>query len=390
MKNYIISLIFILFILKSCVEPYDHNITEFNQGLVVQGLITNEPGPYQVILSRAIGINSDTLKFEEDAIVTIIDINENIEILNEQTPGHYYTSNSFVVQVDNEYILKIITTDNKEYISAPVKLIKGPEIDSIYTSYSENYNFDENKVLKGIDILVDSKKWNFNRNDNFYLKWDYEETWEVRQKWNGRKVKWSDYDDIEYFPYDNTPKFCWNIKPSYDIILANPNDYSSDYIKRKKILHINELETKPFYGYSILINQYVINEYAYNFWNIIKENNIENGSVFDNIPSNAKSNIECCNSDEEVYGYFDAVYKTNKRLSFKPPIHGISFKDINEKCIYKEWSISTFLDSLRNITVWGLEVNETNFSIRFTTHQFCTDCLVVTNSDQEPDYWIYK
>lgn len=388
-KN-ILSIILLVITIQGCIEPYENNIKNFDDVLVIQGLITNELGPYKVILSRAINVNSDTLVFETGAIVSITDKFNNLILLEEQYDGHYFTPPAFQGQVNNEYQLSVKTIDNKEYISTPVRLIQGPEIDTLYTTYSENYNFDENKVLRGIDIVADSKEWDFEGSESFYLKWDYEETWEVEQLWNAREIKWADINDVEFFDYDNTPRSCWNIKPSYDIILADPNDYSSNIISNKKILHINELETKPYYGYSILVNQYIINESAYNFWNVLKENNIDNGSVFDNIPSNAVSNIECCNGEDKVYGYFDAVYKSKKRLSLKPPIHDIEFVDINERCKLYEWSLSPYLDSMRNITTWALEVNEERFSIRFTLHEFCTDCMVVANSDVEPDYWIYK
>ena len=49
---YIYILIIILIMPLACIEPYSVIISDSDQVLVVEGMITNDPGPYTVYLSR--------------------------------------------------------------------------------------------------------------------------------------------------------------------------------------------------------------------------------------------------------------------------------------------------------------------------------------------------
>jgi hypothetical protein len=373
-----------------CVEPYDYDQEEYSNILIVQGTISNSNGPYKVYLSRSIALREEKLIKEVNAIVSIIDQFGNIETLTEIEDGLYATDINFKSEIDNEYQLMITTSDMLEYVSEIVKLRKGPDIDSVFVEYKEQYNFEENKNEKGIDIKINTS--DFNTDEDIFLKWDYEETWEIKQKWNAKEVDFKEIGDVEYFFLDQNTRSCWQVDYSYDIILDNLSTYSSDKIINKKILHLNESSPKPFYGYSILISQKTINKSVYEFWRFLKESNIENGDVFDNIPFNTKSNIQCCDDNGKVVGYFDASYISQKRMNLKSPIKNVEFKDFNESCIRHTTNINSFLTEPRNRPTFALYViyNVLESRISYTSQTRCVDCSISSNLDEEPDFWIYK
>lgn len=374
-----------------CIEPYDYKTKHYDDLLIVQGIITNQEGPYKVLLTRTLSLNEDSIKYETDAIVTILDKNGNVEILTEESPGHYITRFDFVGEIDNEYQLSIETSDNNKYISTPVKLIKGPDIETVTTNYKEVYNFESDKYEKGIDIKINTTQYIYN--EKIYLKWDYIETWEIKQRWNAKEVDFNDISEVEYFVMDQLEtKSCWKDDYSYEILLDEPSSYQSNSIKNKVIIHLSETSPKPYYGYSVLINQYTINRSVYEFWRFLKENNIDNGSVFDNIPYNPVSNIECCNNKVNVFGYFDATYLSQKRVHLKSPIENVEFVDFNENCKLHTMSIDSFLRSPVIKPVYALSVvsDFLESSIAFTNQGYCIDCSIVSTTDEEPPFWIFK
>ncbi len=386
-----IVLIFAI-ITNRCVQPYEHNIDSYENLLVVQGLITNEDGPYEVLLTRTLSIDGDSAIFEEDAIVTIVDQDGNIEVLTEKSPGQYLTRPEFKASMDHEYQLMIRTIDDVEYVSDIVKLLKGPDIDSLYIEYKSAYNFEYDEELEGIEIKLDTK-WGDISNENYFLKWDYVATWEIKQKWMANEVEFRNWDDIFYFDQNENRKSCWSEEQSYDIILEDLSSYNTDELTGKTILHMDETNPRPKYGYSILVKQYAINESVYKFWEFMKENNIDNGSVFDNIPYNPKSNIECNNENIKVYGYFDAAYKSVKRLSFKSPVLGIYFQDIYGSCEKQNMTIDEFLNSEYKGFTYAIfvkpELLGNPASISFTDQRFCVDCTLFSDSEVKPDFWIF-
>src|SRR6187402_3391330 len=95
MKSYL-SLLFILFFSVSCIDTINLKESGIGGTLVVDGLITDQPGPYTIKLSRTIAYdNSSPLKVysipETKAKVSIIDNLGNEEVLTELTPGLYKT-----------------------------------------------------------------------------------------------------------------------------------------------------------------------------------------------------------------------------------------------------------------------------------------------------------
>ena len=373
--------IFILFLsLWSCTEPYEINITDYENILIVQGILTNENGPYKVVLSRTIPINHTENYFEENASVTITDKNGKVEILHETSPGIYKTSNSFKGEINNEYQLKIITQDNTEYESEIVTLYEGIDIDRIYAEYNEVYDFEKNVLVPGIDIKIDTKAWDDDIDRNIFLKWDFEEVWEIEQKWNELIMG----DGVWDYTIDTTQYTCWKYDYSYDIIIDNAFKYSTNKLVGKQITHLDKDNPKPFYGYSILIKQYSINESVYKFWEMMRENNIDNRNIFNNIPYNAKSNIVCCNKDLKVYGYFDASYISKQRVFFKSPVEGVDFRDFNSEC-KRHGAPMSFLEMGPKIYILLMDA----FEVFYTKQEYCVNCSVVSTTKQRPEYWIY-
>ena len=88
----IIVLVFFLFV-PSCIDPIDFSKGNNSKNLVVDGLITSEPGPYVVYLTRTTDYSStgEFVEEVEGAIVIISDDLGNSESLTQIFPGVYKT-----------------------------------------------------------------------------------------------------------------------------------------------------------------------------------------------------------------------------------------------------------------------------------------------------------
>jgi hypothetical protein len=95
MANHKIKLISIsLSFLLSCEKPFffaDIPDSE-KKFIVVDGIITNQPGPYSIVISRSTGLNQENT-FISDAQVFIEEENGLSENLKESEPGIYQTKN---------------------------------------------------------------------------------------------------------------------------------------------------------------------------------------------------------------------------------------------------------------------------------------------------------
>ena len=131
MKTYklIISILFLTFTLLSCEEVIEIDLNSANPKFVIEGIVTNQTGPYSVKISKTIDFyKPGTYPQVAGANVIISDDKGNEEILEEITAGLYRTK-SLLGVIGNTYKLKI-TIDNEEF-QANSLLLEPMLIDSL-------------------------------------------------------------------------------------------------------------------------------------------------------------------------------------------------------------------------------------------------------------------
>jgi hypothetical protein len=147
--NKITWLILIGFV--SCIDRIDIPVGEVPVQMVVDGLITDQPGPYTVKLYRTQDLSDqigNTLDVKQ-ATVIIEDSNGTKEILVESAPGNYVTK-TLVGTIGRTYTLKITTAEGLQYESEPEKLVRVGDIRNI------TYAFKQNEPPQGSNHLTTS------------------------------------------------------------------------------------------------------------------------------------------------------------------------------------------------------------------------------------------
>jgi hypothetical protein len=374
----IIVYITVVMLMVSCRQEYPLPEEARNLNLlVVEGVLNSGTGRTIIKLTRTVNPrDSATIKPELRAQVTIEGDNNTSFSLTGNTSGEYI-HNQLNLNVNQKYRLRIKTFNGKEYLSDYVPVLQAPLIDSIHWQRSSD---------EGVQILASTHD---PLNKTRYYRWEYEETWELNSAYptyfeyrNGSVVDRLNAYEIYY---------CWNSATSNNIVVGSSAKLSQDVISAQPIRHILPGSELIGIRYSILVRQYALTKDAYNFWEVMKKNTEQVGTLFDPQPSQLPTNIHCLSDpDEPVIGFVSAGSYTEKRLF------------INRAQVYP-WSF--FLQcELRVIPLHpdSIKINFSDFSLIPVTEFFdrfgflagynsstriCVDCRARGGDTIRPLFW---
>ncbi len=362
--------------LTGCITEFVPVTEEKKELLVVEGLITDQPGINTVKLSKSMPFGKKSeAKPLSGCFVSISDNKGNRYWLNENSPGTYITdSASFRGRKGVIYTLRITAGDginSLNYESYPVEMIAVPPIDSIY--YEKLVVKEDYLNYGGIDecqIYLDTHD---PQNLNKYYRWDFDETWVLRLLWPVEKIK------------------CWVSDTSTTINIKSTAAFDESRIIRHPVTYISNATDRLLREYSISINQYSLSEDEYIFWEKIQTLTDQAGGLYDIIPASVPSNIFCVeNPGEDVLGYFSVSAKSSKRIFIQDDFGGIidQYPDCPIDTVYGE------------VEIWGLDVSVWVLSdnppgswgfgsprVRILTDKRgCADCTT-RGTINKPSYW---
>lgn len=364
-----------LLLLNSCIVQFIPEIAEEQELMVVEGLITDQPGNNTVKLSKSLplGEKSDARPVS-GCIVKISDDLGNIYSLYETLAGTYITDLNFHGIVGRKYTLHINRNKgngNISYQSSPMEMKPVPPIDSIY--YEKTVIRGKNEDLPAIDGCQIYLNTRDPENKCKFYRWDYSETWVLR------------------LLFDVPNQTCWISNNSYNINIKSTAAFDEVRIIRHPLNYITNVTDRLKKKYSILVNQYSLNEDEYIYWEKVQNFTDQVGGLYDIIPASIQSNITCIeNPGEKVLGYFSVSAISSKRIFIQDKFEGII--DHYADCVS-----DTLLDGPdyiegMGISVWTLfDIKPTPFSgkprIRILTEtKGCADCTV-RGTTIKPLFW---
>lgn len=268
--------------------------------LVVEGILNSGQGPTVVRLTRSVNPkDSSTIKPELRAVVSVEGENNTSFKLTGNTRGEY-THNQLNLNTNIKYRVRIRTENGKEYLSDFVPVQPSPQIDSIYWRRTDNQ----------IQLFASTHD---PQNKTWYYRWDYDETWEN----NSAFPTFYEYKAGSVVPRANPFEiyYCWSFSSSSRILLNSSAKLSQDVIRSQPLTSIAIGSERISVRYSILVRQYALSKEAYEFWEIMRKNTEQVGTLFDPQPSQFQSNVRSLgSSDEPVIGFVSAGSYAQKRL----------------------------------------------------------------------------
>lgn len=374
MRPLYILLSFMLLMI-SCISEFIPQVTEEEEMLVVEGLITDHPGRNTVKLSKSMPLGERSeAKPLGGCFVTIKDDMGKSFLLKETVTGTYVTdSSTFRGEVGRYYTLHIsIFKGNRtvNYESSPVEMKPVPPVDSLYyvktiiSEKSGNFN-----GVEGCQIYLDTRDPSGSCK---YFRWEYFETWVLRLN------------------FDVPNQTCWISNNSKEISIESTVAFSEDRISHRPVTYISNVTDRLRTKYSILVNQYSMNEDEYSYWKKLKNFTVSVGGLHDIIPSSIPSNIRCTeNTGEQVLGYFSVSSISSKRIFITEKFEGIIdwYADCATDTIYGG---PDEIEGL-GISVWTLFDTPPNPFVSpririLTTTRGCADCTE-RGTTLKPAFW---
>lgn len=379
---FISSILLFAFGLNTCVERFRPNIDKYDNLLVIDGNITNQPGPYTVRLSRSAPLHNLEFIPVTECELTIFDNTGNSEILVSVAPGIYQTSPSGIQGiVGREYKISIQLPDGKAYESDFEELKQAVELDSVYAQieYREGESVDH--TLAGYQFYLDTKVVTAETN---YFFWSLEATYHYQSDYT---IRWIWEGTLEWFHGPWKLYNCWIDDPISDIFVFNTKGLVTPRVTAFPLHFVNTDTRRLSVKYSLLVKQFTVSQHAYAFFEGLKENT-DQGSLYEQQPSQIRGNIKNINDiNEPVLGYFLIAGLDQKRIFVdrpKYPVHHYYYK-----CELNEGVFDAYADLMwmgwHKIPVY---VIETPGGRRGVPNQTCVDCRLKGGTIEKPDFWI--
>lgn len=170
--KYFIYILLLTLGMTSCLEVLELNHGKSDPVLIVDALITDQPGPHTIKLTRTIDFSSDeSSQMVSDAIVTIADNLGNSEELVYTEEGIYQTNNTQGV-VGRTYSLNI-EYNGRTYTSEST-LLPVSEIDPLIsdfqfeTSLSDEGYYVTMRAKVSVPDVINYYRWRIFENDSLY------------------------------------------------------------------------------------------------------------------------------------------------------------------------------------------------------------------------------
>ena len=311
--------LFVMMAIAGCRKPYQPpEIATQGSYLVVEGMINSGTDSTFIKLSKTVPLLAKTtVNAVLNASVTVESSGGASYALVSAGSGKYKCGG---LNLDStvKYRLRIKTAEGGEYVSDFVPVVNAPPIDTVSHAVQN----------KGIQFYVSTHA---PQNSARYYRWAYQETWVYHSKYysffksNGDTV-------IDRNLVTDQVYQCWRSDTASTIFLGSSSGLSKNVVNNQPLGFvpsnsekldgsqsiIDEQFAPTTTAYSMLVKQYALTADAYTFWQNLKKNTEQLGSIFDAQPSQFGGNIHSVtNPAEQVIGYISAGTVSSKRIFIK-------------------------------------------------------------------------
>jgi hypothetical protein len=341
--------------LTSCVDKIYFDAPRAQPFTIVEGMISDSPGPYTVKVSKSLSIIADSSVRDpiQNAKIQLRDDEGNVEDLAETSPGIYVTGGVIQGRVGHAYSLLIETDDGKIFESEPDTIKPVGEIDSI------KYQFEARKIQLGyvayeadvFNILVDAK---VGKGSSNYVRWRFTGIYKAITHPEFHFIYLQGYKINDPYPCSGyvagplidgnhlvqvdscTCCICWVTQYEPMPTVSDGQFISNNEFRNVKVaevpINIVTFDDK----YLVQIEQMSLSKNAFDFFKLIRIQKDQAASLFQPPFGTLKGNISSRNANEPVVGLFWATSTTIKRIfiprSAAPDYLGPTDADLNAPC----------------------------------------------------------
>jgi hypothetical protein len=293
--------IILLAVIVSCKKPYDPPIVSSdNHYLVVEGVINSGNDSTFIKLSRTVKLSENVSTQVVANYTVVVEAEHGGNYVLQSEGNGTYDIGPMHLDASQKYRLHITTPDGKQYASDYEIVKSTPPIDSIGFAPKNNY----------LQIYANAHDAT---NNTRYYRWDYSEAWRFHAKYQSGYI--ADGNDVRNRLPSEGIYYCYASDRSSNIVIGSSEKLSQDVIFQSPITTISSDAEKLELRYSILLKQYALTKPAYQFWENLKKNTEQLGSIFDAQPTQLQGNIHNVNDPAEpVIGYISVTNPQSKRI----------------------------------------------------------------------------
>jgi hypothetical protein len=321
---------FVFLFLLSCIDPLQFDINYSTSVLVVEGMISDQAGPYTLKLSTSAGVDTDQVPLPFSAArVTLFAENEAVEDLKEETAGSYTTSGSLRGEVGKVYHVRIQTPDGKIFESKPEQIQPAGFIKTI------SYEFEPRTVslpygdfkADVFNVFIDGFA---SPEETEFLRWRFTGMYKVVSNPELHKIWIQDpYWLIDPLPCSGfvvgpynvliqreacTCCTCWSRQYETLPQLSDQSQISEGNFNKVKVAEVPITTATFFEKYLITVEQMSLSDDAFQFFKIIRNQKLSQSDLFQAAPGEIVGNIKGVNNTDRVVGLFYATSIDLKRL----------------------------------------------------------------------------
>lgn len=371
----LIGLLAIMLLYVGCEKPYEpEEIKSAPNYLVVEGHLVN--GETNLYLSRAKDLRGDEDLKEEGAIVVLEDMdNGELQNFDEKSPG-VYTLN-LKLKTSHLYVLSIQTAAGEEIRSDTIPVLNAPVLDKVEWTTSDN-------LLK---IFVNSN--NLGTSYRNY-KYDFVETWEYQSQFN-TSIEYRN-GEVVYLSPEERYHTCYQTKNSNQVLITSTENLAENRVANYGIQVVSPLETNRLkIRYSILVNQYSLPPEAYEFYDRLKSNTENIGTLFDPQPSVLLSNLSTVEGNTDVIGYITAGDTSSKRIFIERselpfPFYNDELKGCARDTIPSPFSSEDYVFYVEELGFMLTQEIRAGYTYQAAS-AICVDCRLQGGTTEKPNFW---
>lgn len=304
MKHLYIILLTLIFV--SCEEYYEPKVDKQETVYVFDALITDQPGPYYIRITKTDGYSNDTLDVVEDANVGVKCDDGNYYPFTYGENGYYYSDSvQFFGMAGKSYQMQVIANDETSFESEWEEMLPCPDIDELTAMYYETKMIKSNgssyfdEVESGILLMNNTNTEGYTP----FYKYECELTLQTRQYYPGIVPE-------ERYIYRPISSFG-------TLYLADARQFSGNKIYGNKLFRTPRtmfdfkidtlIEDREFviqyYGEFVLVKQLSLSENQYNYWLALNDQQQNNNYLFGQLENQPQNNISCSTGNKTL-GYF--------------------------------------------------------------------------------------
>ena len=386
------GIFFLILILSSCIKQFTPALDKNDSlsSLVVEGMITDEIGPFKVHLTQSGPIDKlySPVPYK-GAEVTISENKGNSYQLVDNQNGWYETiDKNLKGDPETIYTLKIRDAEGNSFESTPELMQDVPDIDSVYYTEVKKVRFENGLTYEDnwLNILLDTHDQAGKTN---YWFWKFEETWEikmlttVRVKHGNPDINAAEiYYSTENVVIDPEKEVCWVSRPSSSVLLHSTVNTDVDSINKFVVQSLGPGEDKLHISYSILVKQYSLNKESYNYWKQLEKVNEDAPGIYSTIPGPVYGNIQSVSGSKKALGYFLASSVKTRRIFINSTDHHIDTVSPYDICTY----LTDPDGHIVQFWIYFANILNTDIKLWVIYDNYCVDCRAY-GTNIKPDFW---